>query len=168
MNSHRLLHTLLGFIYNFLNSLLSTSSKIQQSTMWYACSQCCWDEWLVDQGSDVPSIIFFVMFLFFWFIKEYIKIIFAQNFTRNHEKEIIVRISDTWSIIHLFQQTSVLYCKLSDFDSRRNILVELSFWHPVKLVFISTAFHNVLILEREMRFDNGNGHIVCSTTSTSF
>ena len=35
------------------------SLKIRQSTIYYAGSLGRWDKWIVDQASDVPSIIFF-------------------------------------------------------------------------------------------------------------
>ena len=37
--------------------------KIRQSSIWYAGSLGRWDEQLIDQASDVPSIIFFHNFL---------------------------------------------------------------------------------------------------------
>ena len=37
--------------------------KIWQSTIWYAGSLVRWDKWMVNQASDVPSIIFFSWFL---------------------------------------------------------------------------------------------------------
>ena len=57
-----------------------------------------WVEQLINQTSDVPSIIFFIIsyrlralkticFYFCKFIKKYIETIFAKNFARNHEKK---------------------------------------------------------------------------------
>ena len=48
-------------------------------------------------------------------MKKYIETIFAKNFARTYEKKIILGTSDAWSTSHLSQQTSVLYCRLSDF-----------------------------------------------------
>ena len=42
--------------------------------------------------------------------------IFAKNFARNYEKKIILETSDAWSTSHLSQRTSILYCRLSDFN----------------------------------------------------
>ena len=36
----------------------------------------------------------------------------------NYKKKIILGTSDAWSTIHLSQQTSVLYCRLSDFSTK--------------------------------------------------
>ena len=49
-------------------------------------------------------------------IKKYIEIVFAKKFWRNHENWIILGTSDTWLTSHLSQQTSVSYCRLSDFS----------------------------------------------------
>ena len=40
--------------------------------------------------------------------------IFAKNFARNYQKKILGT-SGGWSMSHLSQPTSVLYCRLSDF-----------------------------------------------------
>ena len=70
-----------------------------------------WDERLINQASDVPSICFFIIralkdlyFYFCKFIKKNQKIIetiFAKNFARFYEKEIMLGTSDAWSMGHL-------------------------------------------------------------------
>ena len=42
---------------------------------------------------------------------------------RNYEK-MILGTSDLWSTIHLSQQTSALYCKLSDFNIQSYVLLD--------------------------------------------
>ena len=75
-----------------------------------------WDERLIDQASDVPSIIFFIIsyrlrtlktFYFCKFMKNSYKIekIFARNFARNYEKKILGT-SDDWSMSHLSHRPS--------------------------------------------------------------
>ena len=86
---------------------------------------------IVNQGSDVPRIIFFhhfldlghsklfiFIFVIFRKLREKTKRILAKNFARNDEKKIILGTSDTWSAIRLepsSKQTSVIYCRLTDF-----------------------------------------------------
>ena len=79
----------------------------------------CWDKWIIDQLSDVPSIIFFMIsdrlmalktvYLYFCkFIKKNRRTnwtIFAMNFARSYEKKIL-GISNGWSMSHLSQGTS--------------------------------------------------------------
>ena len=85
----------------------------------------CLDKWLIDQASDVPSIIFlyflselrysklFMYFYFCKFIKNEIEMIFAKNFARNYEKKKIIHVTSTsWSTRHSNQQTK--NCRLSD------------------------------------------------------
>ena len=67
---------------------------------------CRWDEQLIDQMSDVPSIIFFSQFLaksfpkivliYFFIIK--IKSFECPKSIRNSEKKIMLGTSDTWSM----------------------------------------------------------------------
>ena len=77
----------------------------------------CWDKWLVDQASEVPSIIFFIIshrlralktlcFYFCKFVKntkKYFEFIFAR---KSWKRKIILGTSDTWSESHLSQQPS--------------------------------------------------------------
>ena len=78
-----------------------------------------WDKRLVDEASDVPSIIFFIICyrlralktLYFYLCK-IIKhkkkngTIFAKNFARNHEKKIILGTSDAWLMSRSSQRPS--------------------------------------------------------------
>ena len=52
-----------SFGSGWLRSLYSVvgSFRIRQSSIWYAGSLGRWDERLIDQASDVPSIIFFII-----------------------------------------------------------------------------------------------------------
>ena len=49
---------------------------------------------------------------------------FAKNFARFYEKRIILGTSDIWSTNHLFQQTRVFYCKLTDFYGIHSLRVK--------------------------------------------
>ena len=88
----------------------------------------CWDKWIVNQASDVPSIIMFFMIsckircrngfnLFFCFFHEFTKIeiksYVCSKSVRNLKKKMLGT-SDAWSIVHLSQQTSVSYSRLTD------------------------------------------------------
>ena len=48
-----------GLITSIAMQMQPTTSEIRQSTIWYASSLGGWDKQLVNQASDVPSIIFF-------------------------------------------------------------------------------------------------------------
>ena len=88
----------------------------------------CWDKWIVNQASDVPSIIMFFMIsckircrngfnLFFCFFHEFTKIeiksYVCSKSIRNLKKKMLGT-SDAWSMVHLSQQTSVSYSRLTD------------------------------------------------------
>ena len=110
---------------------LALTTKIGQFTIWYAGSLGLWDKGIVNQVSDVPSIIFFMISfkilcknpfnLFFYeiiknkrkgwndFCKEFFKKLWKKNNTWN-----IRRLVDE-SFVPANQQTSVLYWRLSDF-----------------------------------------------------
>ena len=75
---------------------------------------------IVNQGSDVPRIIFFhhfldlghsklfiFIFVIFRKLREKTKRILAKNFARNDEKKIIHGTSDTWSTIRLDSGTII-------------------------------------------------------------
>ena len=85
--------------------------EICQSTIYYAGLLGRYDKRIVDQKSDVPIIIFFILFrlralktLYFDFcnvinkMRKKIEMISAKNFARNHEI-IILGTSDAWSTI---------------------------------------------------------------------
>ena len=56
--------------------------------------------------------------------------IFVKNFKRNCEKRIILGTSDAWSTSHLSQRTSVLYCRLSDF----NLYIDTTFMSSFRVL----------------------------------
>ena len=76
-----------------------------------------WDKWIVDQASDVPSIILFCTFyrlralktLYFYFCNSIKKINwkeFCKELCKKSWKNIILGTSDTWSIIRLSHRQS--------------------------------------------------------------
>ena len=109
----------------------SFRSQIQQSKIYYDGSVARWDKRLIDQASDVPSIIFFLNFLqnslkksfqfIFLFFKNFMKIKImgfdCLKSIRNYEKK------NAWNIRCLVdeafvpetQRASVLYWRLLDF-----------------------------------------------------
>ena len=113
------------------STMCNLCCRIWQSSIFYPGSLGWWDEQLIDQASDVPSIIFFIISYrlrstqnsLFYFLQNYkkvrkkIEIIFAKNFARLYEKK-----KNTWKIRHLVdksfvpatQRIGVLYCRLSD------------------------------------------------------
>ena len=108
----------------------SLPSEIRQSVIYYAGSMGRWDKWIVDQASDVPSIIFFrlrvlntLQFYFCNFIKKNNKMNwkpFCKVFCKKSWKKIILGTSDAWSTIHLYHRSSDqawIYQRLTDFLS---------------------------------------------------
>ena len=104
------------------------SLEIRQSSILYSGSLVPYGKWLIDQVSDVLSIIFFFIisyrhralksiFIFFGFIKKN-HTIFAKNFGRNYEKSYLqYQTLGRWVICPsnlATQQPWVLYCRLSD------------------------------------------------------
>ena len=76
------------------------SGKIRQFSIEYAESPSRWDKGLIDQASDVPSIIFFVIFYRFrelktLYFQSYIKIK-KEEFCKKLWKIITLVTSDTW------------------------------------------------------------------------
>ena len=94
-------------------SYISTKS---QSTIYYTGLPGRWDKRIVDQESDVPSIIFFILFTlkmlnfyFCNFIKKNKKINwkdFCKEFCKKSWKKIILGTSDAWSTIRLSHRPS--------------------------------------------------------------
>ena len=87
------------------NIPFSDRFKIRQSTIWYAGSLGRWDKRLVDQASDVPSILcktpFNLFYHFFYKItKMKIKSFECPKSIKNWGKKIIGT-SDAWSMSHL-------------------------------------------------------------------
>ena len=97
--------------------------KIWQSSIYYTGLLGRWDERLIDQASDVPSIIFFFKisckilcknrFNFHDFTKIKIKSFECPKSIRNYEKKIMLGTSDAWSTRRSSQRPSVLYWRMS-------------------------------------------------------
>ena len=113
----------------FNNSIFSVMEflEIRQSTIWYTGSLGRWDKRLVDQASDIPSIIFFSKivqnslqkpfhFFFYKITKMKIKSFECPKSIRNYEKNTWnVRCLVDESFVPSAQRASVLYWRLSDF-----------------------------------------------------
>ena len=110
----------------------SSCLEIRQSTIWYVCSLGQWDKRFVNQASDVPSIIFFRLFIdlgrsklftfifvFFFFLNKQIDWkYFCKEFCKKSWKKIILGTSDAWSTIHLSHRPSDrawIYLRLTNF-----------------------------------------------------
>ena len=92
-----------------------------------------WDERLINQASDVPSIILFHNFL--GHSKLFI-LIFAKNFARNYEKKNTcnIRCLVDKLFIPATQQPSLLYGKLSDFKAKSILIgARKMLWYDVIL-----------------------------------
>ena len=66
-----------------------------------------WDKWLIDQASDVPSIIFFFIIS--------CKILWETCLNLLFYNALNIRPLVEESFVPMNQRTSVLYCRLSDF-----------------------------------------------------
>ena len=96
--------------------------KIRQFTIYYAGLLGRWSKWIVDQASDVPSIIFLSSFLilgtlktlYFYFcnfikkIENKLKGLLQRILQEFMKKKIILGTSDAWSMIHLAHHPSNL------------------------------------------------------------
>ena len=91
--------------------------EIQQSSIYYAGLLGRWDKWLIDQASDVPSIIFFIISYRLRALKT-LYFNFGEVFCKK-----LWKINNTWSIRRLVDESfvpashraSILHCRLSDF-----------------------------------------------------
>ena len=105
--------------------------EIRQSTIYYAGLLGRWDKWIVDQASDVPSIIFLRLFIdlghsklftfIFVFLEKNKQIdwkYFCKEFCKKSFKKIMLGTSDAWSTIHLSHRPSNrawIYLRLTNF-----------------------------------------------------
>ena len=96
--------------------------EIRQSTIYYAGLLGRWDKWIVDQGSDVPSLIFFctsyrdrppwlralktLYFYFCNFMKKKKWKGFCKEFCKILWRKIILGTSDAWLTSHLSHRPS--------------------------------------------------------------
>ena len=89
----------------------------------------CWDEWLIDQASDVPSIFFFKSLIDLGHSKLFIFVFvklqknwklnwndFCKEFCKKLWKKKILGTSDAWSMSHSSQHPSILNWNQSIFD----------------------------------------------------
>ena len=116
-----------SFSFNNVHSYIT--SKLKSDNLQYD-TLVRWDKWLVHQASDVPSIIFFFMISCKMLCKNVFNVFFYK-FTKIKTKSFECPKSNkiwknnTWNVRHLVdesfvssaQQTSVSYCRLSDFRS---------------------------------------------------
>ena len=97
------------------HSVFIRTVKIHQFTKEYAGLLGRWDKWIVDQASDVPSIIFFFHDLLQNLLQKAFQfILFIFNKMKSFEysksikslKILILGASDAWSTIHLSHRPS--------------------------------------------------------------
>ena len=131
MYSYGKVHAKETTICNYDGLFLSAStSQIRQSTIWYAVF------WLINEASDVPSIIIvfqnsfqnslqkliqFFFYFFHRFTKIKIESFECPKSIRNYEQNNVwnIRRMVDNSFIPANQRTSVSYCRLSDFTFTR-------------------------------------------------
>ena len=92
--------------------------EIRQSLIYYAGSLGRWDKWIVDQASDVPSIIFFPNFLQNSLQKlfQFIFLFLVPKSLQKLWKKIMLGTSDAWLISRLSHRPiEPAYWRLTDF-----------------------------------------------------
>ena len=134
----RTMHSLLFFTFHLFSHycvgcvVAKEWPKIRQSMIKYTGSLLRWDKWIVDQASNVPSIILFIIFYrlralktcYFWFCKFIKKKKKNWNsFCKEFCKKLWKKPNDTWnmgplvyeSFVPANQRTSILYCRFANF-----------------------------------------------------